>query len=338
MAPIDDAFYVSRETSADTAQDRRQESSVKLHDEHGTPLPKFEIIPANSLIFKMQINAPTFTKKVKTSSVVDSNKAVSASDLSVSKKMIPKRYLDSITQLDGRQRADISRLGMRTEYLGKGSLLIPVGVVLRLTNMLDMYRETRQRLIDSFIEKYEQAKEDFKKSSPELYKEHEYPTAEDVRRAFSFSYHFFNVNVPSILESVSESVFKNEQSKLQKELEEALDEIKQGLRAGFLELVANLEDKVRGLGTERKRFTKGFVTEFKTFLETFDAKNISNDAELKALVDRCKGILDGVSPDNIRNSIETQIKLEKELGAVREELEQHVEAPKRQARFARQTS
>src|SRR5262249_6551018 len=97
------------------------------------------------------------------------------------------------------------------------------------------------------------------------------------------------------------------------------------LRIAFKGLVSHMVDR---LGYEeegkragkKKRFDDSMVAKLDDFLKTFEARNLTNDTELKSLVSQARSIMKGVTPkqlrdlDNVRDSVASQFeKLKKDL-------------------------
>jgi len=307
-------------------------------------LQKAEIIPDNCVMVRLEISAAGLEKQFASGEVIQDD-GIDNTLVKTSKNLVDKKYLDPIKKCDGRMRETMYRIGMRPKFLGNGNVIVPIRLLSHMVQSIEQYREEREALVNSLISQYEAAKQETHDRNPALYREEEYPTVEQLRDKFQVSYNIFSVAFPDILERIEEGAVDDMNNRLAaemrvqreaqtKQLEDAVDEIKQGLRAGFYELVSNLEDKVRGVGTERKVFKPGFVSAMRTFLETFDAKNIGNDSELSDMVSKCKQVLAGVSPDSIRNNYEVRLKLETELGSIKKNLSELMEPASRSATFA----
>lgn len=306
-------------------------------------LTQAEIIPDQCVLMKLEINTPGFQKQFASSEVID-EAGIDNTLIKTSKSLIDKRYLDPITKLDSRMRADMYQIGMRPKFLGNGNVIVPNKLLHYTIRRLEFYQTERAALIDTLIGQYEEAKAETLARNPDLYREEEYPTQEELRSKFNVSWNIFSVAFPDVMDRIESATvtemgtrvaaaLDKQRQAQETQLAEAVEECKQGLRSGFYELVSNLEDKVRGIGTERKVFKPGFIANFRTFLETFDAKNIMNDEELAAQVAKAKAVLSGVSPDAIRNSMDVRVKLETELGSIKNDLASMTENPGRKVSF-----
>ena len=96
------------------------------------------------------------------------------------------------------------------------------------------------------------------------------------------------------------SIYKDEVEKFQNLLEHARQEAIVALRGGFVDLVDNLTDKLRGSDDGKPRkLREAAVENLKDFLASFSNRNIFEDAQLSELVDRCKSIITNTSVNTI---------------------------------------
>lgn len=308
-------------------------------------LAQAEILPQNTVLLRLEIESAGFQRQFASGQIIDDeNAGIDATLVVTSKRLIDRKYTEAITKLDNRMRSDLHQIGMRPKFLGKGNVIIPIKLLRYTLRKLDLYKQEREMLIDGLVGSWEQAKAEIKERNPDLYREDEYLTVEELREKYSVTYNIFSVAFPDTLDRIKAGVVEGIAEELEpelrrmqqvqaKRLEDGVSEITQGLRAGLYDLVDNLEDKVRGVGTERKVFKPGFVSNMRTFLETFDAKNIGNDQQLAEMVRRAQSVLAGVSPDAIRNSLDIRVKLESELGEIKNILAEQMEPMSRAANF-----
>ena len=96
------------------------------------------------------------------------------------------------------------------------------------------------------------------------------------------------------------SIFKDEVEEFQNLLEQARQEAIVALRGGFVDLVDNLTDKLRGSDDGKPRkLREAAVENLKDFLASFSNRNLFEDAQRSELVDRCKSIIANTSVNTI---------------------------------------
>lgn len=133
-----------------------------------------------------------------------------------------------------------------------------------------------------------------------LFEAKDYPAVEVLRRKFGVSYSVFAVTVP---EGLPPEIRAEEERKLRTAYAESIQAMRDALREMFAKLLDNAVDKLAPKAGERgKRFNDTLIGNLNDFFETFDARNITNDAVLADLVAKCKAVIAGVTPDRLRSS------------------------------------
>lgn len=103
---------------------------------------------------------------------------------------------------------------------------------------------------------------------------------------------------------------------------EASSEIQQVLRAAMAEMVAHLRDRLTDQADGKpQRIRESTIQKLKSFLDTFDFRNVTDDAELKEQVERARQLLGGVSTDAIRNTAELRARIKNGMAEVAQRLE-----------------
>ena len=116
---------------------------------------------------------------------------------------------------------------------------------------------------------------------------------------------------------------------------EAGREIQQVLRTAMAELVKHMRDRLKD-GPEGKplRFKETTVSNLVDFLGTFEFRNVTDDAELKVLVDKAREMLGGVSADDLRTTVDVRVKIQQGMADLAAELDTMiVKKPSRKFRF-----
>ncbi len=92
------------------------------------------------------------------------------------------------------------------------------------------------------------------------------------------------------------------------------------------DLVDHLIERLQpGEDGKRKKFHASNVQNISTFLDNFQIRNVTDDAELAQLVEVSKQLLSGVSPDDLRKNEVDRECLTKGFGKVKEFLDTMVE-------------
>jgi ElaB/YqjD/DUF883 family membrane-anchored ribosome-binding protein len=109
--------------------------------------------------------------------------------------------------------------------------------------------------------------------------------------------------VPEQLREISTRIFQAERDKAAQAMSEACAEVQQVMRASLLELVSHLRDRLGDQPDGKpQRLRESTVQKLRDFLDTFDFRNVTDDADLKEQVEKARQLLTGVTTDAIRNT------------------------------------
>lgn len=146
-----------------------------------------------------------------------------------------------------------------------------------------------------------------------LFDETEYPTGENLRRRFYFDYQVIELSEPSNPGIFDAETFAEEKAKFVQMQQQLRDEIITTAREQFLELVSTMAENMSQPG---KRFKKTSIESFLDFLKNFEAMNVTNDADLAALIDKAKAFTDGHTGSSFANMVRDRSDLRREAGRV----------------------
>ncbi len=221
------------------------------------------------------------SRKVSNSQVeVDADKQL----IRVSKILLDSVELQVIKTLDGIQ-------------------LVPLPQIETVDKMLREYAQKRLELVDAFVGAYPRLCEQAAARLRTLYNPNDYPPVDIVRSHFAFSWRYVSFGVPGQLKEISARIFEDEREKASRMMAEASSEIQQVLRAALAEMVAHLRDRLADQADGKpQRIRESTLQKLRSFLDTFDFRNVTDDQELKEQVEKARQLLSGVSTDAIRNT------------------------------------
>lgn len=128
----------------------------------------------------------------------------------------------------------------------------------------------------------------------------DYPTEAELAAAFAIEWNWLAFTTP---EALPPELRKAEQEKLEKQFADAAEQVTLALREAFQELLTHALDRLTpGADGKPKIFRDSLMGNITDFLETFSSRNIMNDVELAALVEKAKTVMVGVDPENLRKS------------------------------------
>lgn len=152
----------------------------------------------------------------------------------------------------------------------------------------------------------------------------DYVPAEAVRQEFGFSWQYLSFDVPATLQAIDQEIFRREREKAARQWDDAAAQIQTLLRANMLDLVASMVERLSPTHDgQRKIFKNTLCSNLTEFLKNFDARNVTDDAELARVVAQARDILSGIDPqllrdsDNVRATVQSGFaQVQQELGAM----------------------
>lgn len=222
--------------------------------------------------------------------------------LRLTKSLIKCAELDAIRKTDGKIRQYVYNRALPS-VRRKGVYFVPLKLVREVESRMDEFKDERAEQVESFCKVYEEHKEKAKAKLGVLYNERDYPTVAEVRDSFGFTTSFQAAGVSEGLKDEYPELFAKEQQKAEKAWAEAAEEIRQVMREGLKSVVDHMVDRLKGNGDGKpKVFRDSLVENMQEFLEMFEPRNITDDAELAALVAKVRKVMSGVEPAKLRDT------------------------------------
>lgn len=218
--------------------------------------------------------------------------------LKVQKSLLDSPELEAIRKADGRIRAFLKDYCLPYD---SGVLMLPSDLIEIVAPEIKTYAEiTRPALVDTFIAAYPDL---CLKASAELGSLHnptDYPSIETVKDKFYFDYQYFTFAPPDALKY--KGLAAEAEKQFQAKLEEASQSITALMRQTLLELVDHLKVALEPSADGKpKRLFSSTVDNIQEFLNTFKARNITNDADLAKVVSDLEEVIHpGFSVDTLK--------------------------------------
>ena len=240
--------------------------------------------------------------------------------LSLRKRLIESPQANAIRLSDATfRKALVNELGSPWR---PGFFFIPVGLVGRADDLAQRWVAERDRLADVAASVYTGHVEAMRDKLGALFNDRDYPTVESYRRSFWASYRFVDFGVPNLLRTVRANVFEREARKLEAEGREAANLIQQHLRATLLGITEHLA----GLLTPKadgklKTLRRGALDDLLGFLDTIQARNVTEDAPLMDVVANLRGLLVSGDVSILREDKALRAHMATIIGTAKEALE-----------------
>ena len=177
-----------------------------------------------------------------------------------------------------------------------GIMFIPKDLITQVDTKLKEYQAEFDLAVEAFAENYETFIENAKGNLSDLFNAAEYP--HHIQEHFGFSWRFLIMDTPGQVGLLPAEVYEREKQKFIQTINEFQSNAIATLRASFAEMVDHIVDR---LSDNKKIFRDSLIGNISDFINDFKALNITDDAELAGLTDRCKKILDGIDPQDIRD-------------------------------------
>ena len=285
-------------------------------------LPLFEVpsigkdLAQRTVCVKVRLGRLGNSRKVSNSQVeVDTDKSL----IRVSKHLLDSKELRVIANFDGEIRRYLYDTCLPFEA---GIHLCPFALLEPMEGKLREFTGERERLVGAFLTAYPGLCQTAAQRLRSLYNPADYPPLEHVAQQFSFTWQYISFGVPDQLREISTRIWQDEREKAAQVMAEAGREIQQVLRTAMSELVKHMRDRLKdGPDGKPLRFKETTVSNLVEFLGTFDFRNVTDDEELKALVDKAREMLAGVSADDLRTTAGVRAKVQQGMADLAAELD-----------------
>lgn len=261
--------------------------------------------------------------------------AADARFLTAGKKILDVRHEAFRRLTSVRGRAVNYWRGLTLPYTEPGVRLIRQSDVEAFVHTLEGFRDELTEAETELNRVYEQMKADARQRLGRLYNPADYPP--QVRGLFNVDWDFPAVEPPSYLMRIAPDVYQQEQQRVSARFEEAVQLAEQAFLSEFARLVSHLTERLSGEeGGERRVFRDSAVGNLVDFFGKFARLNVRSNPDLDALVEEARRLVQGVSPQQLRDSGELRRHVAHEMARVQTQVEGLItEAPRRRLVRAR---
>ena len=244
--------------------------------------------------------------------------------ITVSKELFDSPTLAEIKTFDGHTRAWLRNKCLPFQ---RGVHFLSYGLVELVHRELIRRRAQRRALVDRFLEEYPNLCRDIaKRLTKKYYNPADYPALEDVAASFRMNWRFFKFGVPEELAQVSPEVFEKARADAAAGLKQAAAHIEEIMTAEALKLVSKLRDALTpGADGRKRKLCDATFTNLADFLAFFDHRNVTNNTDLKKIVDDLRSQLGATDIQEIRKTKELRAHLGKQMSAITDQLEGMIE-------------
>ncbi len=152
-----------------------------------------------------------------------------------------------------------------------------------------------------------------------LYREADYPTAEEFCGMFGLEWQYLQLGIPADL---PEALRAEQAAKLERQFAEASEEITLALRESFQALITHATEKLSCKpGEKPPRFHDTLIGNIGQFCEVFESRNLLNDTALQNLVNQAKTVITGLDPDRLRTYANVREETRTKFEAIQKQLD-----------------
>ena len=190
---------------------------------------------------------------------------------------------------------------MTMPWSNSGLRLLPTKQFFKYQEVMTALRDEFYKLVEAFLNKYEDAVVDVQILLGDLFSRDDYPTLEELRRKFNMSIQYTDVPTGDFRVSLPQ---------------EAIDELKSSMTASFQN---NFEAAMNDVWTRLHKFLKRMserldysdnetkkifrdtlVTNVTDMIELLRVCNVTNSSQMEAMANRLEEAMSGVTPDALR--------------------------------------
>lgn len=262
----------------------------------------------NIVFLRLAFTLPGQTRKVDGSATAEQQR-IAASRMSASAKLYTGKAFAAIKTADAEAKIRLSLLAIKTPSTFRSTYILPRRLLAKADELLAAARERRNDLaIDFLASDYDAERERAREELGQAFSDELYPDSQQTLAKFSMAWNIFAMDVP---QDLPQEVRERETKKLQEQISQVADDCRNALRSGLSDLVTHLAESLKpgADGERKKKVYASTVENLRLFLDTLSDRDITGDAEIKALGERAKEILGTVGVDDLRTNAQVAEKI-----------------------------
>jgi hypothetical protein len=224
--------------------------------------------------------------------------------------------LHEINKLDSRIRA--WNINATLPWSDKGQRLLPSSRFFEYKKALSTYEDMRTRMVEGFLEKYDDLILQAQRNLGELFVREDYPSIETVASQFQFKYSFLPVPVAGDFRvDVGNDAIAELQAQFATSVDsrigEAMTDVYDRLQECLTRMSERLTDVVGDDTSKRKIFRDTLVSNAQELAADLKHLNIVGDPKVEDARKRLARVVDGLSAETLRDSPATRMEVKQEV-------------------------
>lgn len=213
----------------------------------------------------------------------------------VGKDILESEELKDVHSMDNEFVGWLRRRAIPTRLFHRGIYLLSYAAVEAVIGRMEEFTRGREKAVEEFLAVYPEKAEQAKAKLGGLFDPADYPDIETIRGAFGVRWKLFEWGgTPEKIRGIDAALFARMKKEQEETLQSAAIEIRDALRVAMSEFVSHLVDKLTGGEEGRpKKFKQSSIDGMNEFLEAFESRNITGDADLSRLVAQARIVMGG---------------------------------------------
>jgi hypothetical protein len=219
--------------------------------------------------------------------------------------------------------------------LKRGIHLLPKLLYAEVEAALVNHKEGMDKLVEAFINRFDEIVQESKAFLKDQFNPADYPSKEVVRDKFQFTWRYLKFGPDDTIQQMDRDRLARESALYQADIQEGSEAIRLILRKSFQDIVTHLFDVLTPEpGGRRKTIKKGGLDPLTEFIRLFNPRDLTEDEELRKLVEQAKQLAAGISPEAIRSNESIGQRLQEGFGMLKQQVDKIVsDAPIRKIKF-----
>ena len=249
--------------------------------------------------------------------------------LSAGKKLLDTAHpaFKAVTAI--RSRSVAYWKGISLPFPEPGIRLIPQNSIDEFNERITCFREELDEVVLELNGHYDDLRHAARERLGDLFDASDYPTT--LIGLFAIEHDFPSVEPPPYLRQLSPELYQQECQRVQSRFDEAVQLAEQAFIEELARLVDHLSERLSGSGDGKpKVFRDSAVTNMTEFFERFRGLNVRSNEQLDELVGNAQRVVQGVEPQELRDSQALRQTISTQMAAVQAGLDQMlVDRPRR---------
>ncbi len=240
--------------------------------------------------------------------------------LSAGKKLLDTSHpaFKAVTAIKGRCQSYWRAVSL--PYPEPGIRLIRQHSINEFDNQIGSFREELTQAVSELDRHYADLRSVARRRLGDLFDPSDYPAT--VIGLFAIEHDYPSVEPPSYLRHLNPELYEQECQRMQARFEDAVQLAEHAFTEELTKLIDHLTERLRGeTDGKPKVFRDTAITNIQEFFERFRTLNVRSNEQLDALVNRAHQVLQGVEPQQLRDSTPLRQRLVTQLVGVQSSLD-----------------